>query len=194
MALDGVFYDFREMLLFEALHVGGNVIGSIFRGDGCGCLKYNLAAVAYIADIMNGDTGLGLVVCSYGFMDMMPVHALSAVFGKQGGVDVDDVPGISFDEKWRNHKQKACQHDEVDCVSIHHVGQAFTVVKLVFRHHFGRYTELFGSRQCECFGLVAENQGCFYVTVSAKISNDILTVAACAGNEYGYVCHLRIAS
>ena len=98
--------------------LGCDIVGSVVRRKWCAELRYHLTAVAYVTDVVNGHTRLGFSRFLDGFMNMMTPHALAAILGKQGRVEVDHTTVVCLDQIIGNHHQEPCQYDEMNVVLL----------------------------------------------------------------------------
>ncbi len=186
---DHVSYHFGIVLLFEPPDFRRNVLRSVLRCDGRAGLKDNLSSVTNLAHIVDRYSRFSLAGGLHRLVDMASVHPFAAVFGQQGGVDVDYAVGIARYEERRNHKQKACQNDEIDVVPFHQFCQAFFVPECRFVHYSGSDSQRDCPYERVGIGPVAQDENNADVGAAVEVTYDILAVCAVARHEYGYVCH-----
>lgn len=75
--------DIGKVALLEVVDLCGDVFGSVGRGYRAFCLEEDASVVVLGVDQMDGDSGLGLVVGDDRLVDVVAVHALSAILWYQ---------------------------------------------------------------------------------------------------------------
>lgn len=112
--------------MLEVLDFFGEAFGGVAGLDGDLFLEDGLAVIEELVDIMDGDAAFGVTRRNNRFMDMAAIHSLPAVFGQQGGMDIDDPAGECLHQRRRNLPQKPRQHKKIDplCPELGEVGGA----------------------------------------------------------------------
>lgn len=183
--LQDIFDDTREMLHFEQMLLGRNVIGRVTCVDGSLELGNDFAAVTHLGHPVNGHARLGFAGSLDGFVYMVAIHSLATELGKQCGMNVDDAPRIGFYQKRRNHQQESGKDNEVDSVFLQQRQQPTGIGKRLSRHHGRRHSVTFGTLQREGIGTVAHHKSRLHRRISLKMADDIFTVGAAARHENG---------
>ena len=68
-----------------------------------GSLEDDLPMIIYLIHVMNTDAAFFFFIADHGLMYKMSIHAASAIFWQEGGMNIDDLFGISFNEFSGNH-------------------------------------------------------------------------------------------
>ncbi len=89
-------FDQEGVLALE--DAGGEGFDGVAGLDGHAALGDNFAVVVLFVDEVDGDAGFFLPGVEDRFVDAVTVHALPAVFGQQGGVDVEDAPAVGGED------------------------------------------------------------------------------------------------
>jgi membrane-bound lytic murein transglycosylase D len=76
-------FQIRKMLHFQRMNFFSDFIDRIIRGKRCVELGNNVSTITNIRHEMNGDTRFLFACCLHRFMNMMPPHALTAIFRKK---------------------------------------------------------------------------------------------------------------
>ena len=94
---------------------------------------------------MNSDPRLLFFCRDDGLMNITAIHALSAIFGQQSRMYIDDPPPVSGDQCCRDLPQKAGQHEKIDLpfLQLRHIGPA--PEKCLLFDHQHRDTRSFGN-------------------------------------------------
>ena len=92
----------REMLHFKDVLLGGDVFGSVFRGDRGAKLGDYLTTVNACAYPVDGHTCFGLPRRFDGFVNMTAIHSHPAKLWKEGRMEVEHPMIIFIDQESRN--------------------------------------------------------------------------------------------
>lgn len=87
--------------MFLNKYPGGQGIGRIIGQHLNGGMFQNLAMVVDLVRQMDGRPRFGLTGGKNGLMNVVTVHALSAVFRQRGRVDIYNAVTKGFDHAWR---------------------------------------------------------------------------------------------
>ena len=118
---------------------------------------------------------------------MVTPHALAAVLGQQGRMDVDDATWIGINQEVGHQWQESRQHNKVDGTVAQQRHHEAGIVQLGFRSHSRLDTEVTGTNQGIGIRLVADHQGTADLLAVGKILDEVLTVRAAARHEDGDV-------
>ena len=78
-----------DTFLFK--HAVGQQFRSVAGQDGTSALEENWAVVVLIIRVMHGAAGGSFAGVNYRLVDLQAVHAATAIFRQQGGVDIQDA-------------------------------------------------------------------------------------------------------
>lgn len=155
-------------------------------------LKDDLTVVVHFVDVMDGDAGFLFPVRQYRTVYPISVHALTAVFGQEGGVQVDHPSGKFAGHRRGNQGEVSRQRNEVSTVPSQHVGKQLRG----FAQDFGRqglagYSVVAGVALCAGAVAVCDQEHDLPVAaVFTKVANDLKCIGSSARSKNGYI-HLR---
>ena len=155
------------------------------------CLFQECSAVVVLVHDVDGDAALVLACRHHCLMHMVSVHAFAAVFGQQGGVNVDDALGVGVEHVLRYEPEESCKDYPV-CLFLTQIVE-----------HCGAFVEVFAAEVASLYAEVAcplREVGVFDVVYDAchlhvisagEVFADLLCVGAVAraedGKPYGSV-------
>lgn len=145
--------------MFEGLHLFCEGVGRIVGRDGAFFLEDGGAVIVFFVDEVDGDTAFGVSCGDNGFVDEVAVHAFAAVFGQEGGVDVDDFVGESLDEVSGYFPEEAGEDDEVDAEVLHQFNIIICPEEGFFIYDIGGYVFVGGDFEDAGVWFVG-NDGC----------------------------------
>jgi len=97
------------MLAFE--NAGGEGVGRVVGKDGAPVLEDDLAFVVLFRDEVDGTSGFGFAGGYDGFVHVDAVHAFAAEFGEEGGMNIEDAPGESGEDRCREEAEISSEAD-----------------------------------------------------------------------------------
>lgn len=150
-----LFDDAGEVEAFEGVDFGFECRGSVVGSDVERGLEYDFAAVADVADGVDGDSAACFAGGYHGLMDSPAIHSFAAVGRKQRRMDVEHTSLIFLCQVRGNHHQETGEHNHVDCITLEHCKHSVGAFHVVGRYDFDRYIELRGALNHSCTLTVA---------------------------------------
>ena len=144
-AVEYFFNYMREVLVFQRVYLGCNVVGGIGWQHRTLCLEECGTLVVLLVDEMDGDAALGIAALDNGLVHSVAIHALAAVLGEQRRVDVDDAAWIGCNELLWNEQQEACKYHEINVALTEHGDDAVGFHEFGLAHHGCFNAQLLGT-------------------------------------------------
>jgi hypothetical protein len=104
------------MHMFKLMYFLSQAFRRITSFYDCSGLENMFALIKMFVHIMDGDPALFFACGDHSFMNFHPIHALSAIFGKQRRVYINNMIRIGRYQFAGTFHKKTCQNDEIDPV------------------------------------------------------------------------------
>ncbi len=145
--------------MFECQYFLGEGLGGIAGSDGAFFLEDGGAVVIFFIDEVDGDTAFGVAGGNNCFMNEVAVHAFTPIFGKQGGVDVNDLVGESLYEVGGYFPEEACEYDQIDVKVLHQFNISVSPEEGFFIYYIRRYIFTGGDLEDSCVRFIGNDGG-----------------------------------
>ena len=170
---------------------GGEGVGGIVGHDGDFGLGYDGAAVVLFVHEVDADAGDALARSKDGGVDALAVHSLSAEFGQEGRVDVQDAVSVLAQRLGAELSHVSGEGDELDTMRRKGVGDGFVKTRRIGMSYGaevgGGDVRAAGAFEGEGAGVVGDDDADFGVerAVGAGV-NDGLEVGSAVRGEDAY--------
>lgn len=181
--------DVGKMLVFQLMHARGQRIGRVVGHDGTLGLEEGLAGIQFAIDQMDGYTRLLVAAAQHVLVYVVAVHAFAAMFGQQGGVDVDNAAGIGVNQIFGHAHQESRQHNAVYFMAAEQAEYFVLLLPLGTAHTAGGHTEFLGTRNGTDARLAGHKQYDFNVRVAAQVVQNVFGVGAFTRSKDSKIDH-----
>ena len=129
--------------------------GSVIRPHRATGLENNIAFIILFIHIMYADARFPFTGIGHRFVNLYAVHSFSAVFGKQGRVDIDDPARIHSKQGRGDQPEKAGKDNECNIMFDEQLRDLICFVKCFTAEDMRRDPEIPGPAQDKCIRVVA---------------------------------------
>lgn len=144
-AFDKLMDNARIMFLLEQMYFISHILGRVGRLYATRSLKKDTPVVELLVDKMYGNACLLFAGSHNGLVNMVTIHSLSAIFGQQSRVNINNMPRISLEKVGRNQKKETCQDYIINLTLAQKVDYPVAVEEIVLSHIECLYSQLFGT-------------------------------------------------
>lgn len=154
-------------------------------------LEYMPAMVITLIHLVDGDAAFRFAGLDHGFVDMHSIHALAAVLGQQGRVDIQDAALVGIHQGGRDFPQEPRQYDIIDPGILQCRQAGIAPEKPFFFDHQHRNTRRFGDADHTGSRFIAAHQADPDQGMSIEVADNFPGIGAGARGKNGQCYHER---